>query len=255
MTKTKTVAITGNTFPVKDQIKALGGKWDADSKAWMVPADKADQAKALVSGAPTPKREEPRSRREAPKPVQRQLQTGEREIMRPSRDKHDGYEVGETLHLLRVTGGSGPDGRYWTVVNAGKRRVGEAYDDTWEDRHGTAWAAWAHVRPATEAEFGPVVARIEKASQRKMAVEELQAAIAAMPSQGRGAKMPEWATRDKVKHERRISAYSSESEQLYVTEVGAANYCPIYDDDPVIRVALAGTDEYNRVVAALAMVQ
>lgn len=46
------VAITGNTYPVKDQIKALGGRWNADAKAWMVPEDKADQARALVSGAP-----------------------------------------------------------------------------------------------------------------------------------------------------------------------------------------------------------
>lgn len=48
-----TVAITGNTYPVKDQIKALGGRWDADAKAWRVPADKADEARALVAGAPT----------------------------------------------------------------------------------------------------------------------------------------------------------------------------------------------------------
>lgn len=45
-------AVTGNTYPVKDQIKALGGKWDADKKAWMVPDGKFDQAMALVSGAP-----------------------------------------------------------------------------------------------------------------------------------------------------------------------------------------------------------
>ena len=48
-----TVAITGNTYPVKDQIKALGARWNADSKAWMVPADKADAARRLVSGAPS----------------------------------------------------------------------------------------------------------------------------------------------------------------------------------------------------------
>jgi hypothetical protein len=47
-----TVAITGNTYPVKEQIKALGGRWNADRKAWMVPADKAPAAQALVSGAP-----------------------------------------------------------------------------------------------------------------------------------------------------------------------------------------------------------
>ena len=47
-----TVLITGNTFPVKDQIKALGGRWDAAAKGWNVPTDKADEAQALVAGAP-----------------------------------------------------------------------------------------------------------------------------------------------------------------------------------------------------------
>jgi hypothetical protein len=42
------IAISGNTYPVKDQIKALGGKWDANSKSWMVPDDKAEQARALL---------------------------------------------------------------------------------------------------------------------------------------------------------------------------------------------------------------
>jgi hypothetical protein len=53
----QTVAITGNTYPVKEQIKALGGRWNADQKAWMVPAHKADAARKLVSGAaPAPRR-------------------------------------------------------------------------------------------------------------------------------------------------------------------------------------------------------
>lgn len=46
-----TTLITGNTYPVKEQIKALGGKWDAAAKGWRVPAHLADQARALVSGA------------------------------------------------------------------------------------------------------------------------------------------------------------------------------------------------------------
>ena len=48
----ETQAITGNTYPVKDQIIALGGRWDGNNKACMVPADKADQARALVASAP-----------------------------------------------------------------------------------------------------------------------------------------------------------------------------------------------------------
>jgi len=52
MTTQNTVLVTGNTYPVKDSIKALGGRWDAAAKGWRVPADKAAQAQALVAGAP-----------------------------------------------------------------------------------------------------------------------------------------------------------------------------------------------------------
>ena len=44
--------ITGNTYPVKDQIKALGGKWNGTRKGWEVPDDVADAARALLDGAP-----------------------------------------------------------------------------------------------------------------------------------------------------------------------------------------------------------
>ncbi len=45
------VAVTGNTYPVKDQIKALGGRWNAEAKTWMVPDAKAIEAQAIVAGA------------------------------------------------------------------------------------------------------------------------------------------------------------------------------------------------------------
>jgi hypothetical protein len=44
--------ITGNTYPVKDQIRALGGRWNAASKCWEVPDDKATEAQSLVGKAP-----------------------------------------------------------------------------------------------------------------------------------------------------------------------------------------------------------
>ena len=47
------IAITGNTYPVKDQLKALGGRWNADQKAWMVPETKAEEARKLVAGSTT----------------------------------------------------------------------------------------------------------------------------------------------------------------------------------------------------------
>lgn len=52
-TTTTRIAISGNTYPVKDKIKALGGRWDAERKAWMVPSERAEQARQLVAGAPT----------------------------------------------------------------------------------------------------------------------------------------------------------------------------------------------------------
>ena len=43
------IAVTGNTYPVKDALKALGAKWNPDQKAWMVSEDKAAAARALVA--------------------------------------------------------------------------------------------------------------------------------------------------------------------------------------------------------------
>lgn len=45
------VLITGNTYPVREQLKALGGQWDAGAKGWRVPAARVTEARALVAGA------------------------------------------------------------------------------------------------------------------------------------------------------------------------------------------------------------
>jgi len=54
MTNTATISrtlITGNTYPVKTQLAQLGGRWDPAAKGWLVPTDKADQARQLVGTA------------------------------------------------------------------------------------------------------------------------------------------------------------------------------------------------------------
>lgn len=43
--------ITGNTYPVKDQLKSLGARWNADEKGWMISDEKAEQARKIVAGA------------------------------------------------------------------------------------------------------------------------------------------------------------------------------------------------------------
>ncbi len=47
----KTVSITGNTYPVKDQLKDLGAKWSKAQGVWVIGEDKADEARAIVAGA------------------------------------------------------------------------------------------------------------------------------------------------------------------------------------------------------------
>ena len=45
------IQITGNTYPVKDQLKELGARWNGDDKCWMISADKVDEARAIVAGS------------------------------------------------------------------------------------------------------------------------------------------------------------------------------------------------------------
>ena len=49
-------AITGNTYAVRNQLKALGGRWSPSRQCWMVPDDKAEEAKRLVEAAGPAKR-------------------------------------------------------------------------------------------------------------------------------------------------------------------------------------------------------
>jgi hypothetical protein len=47
------VPVSGNTYPVKDQLKALGARWNPDQKCWMVSPDKADAARRIIGGSST----------------------------------------------------------------------------------------------------------------------------------------------------------------------------------------------------------
>lgn len=46
------VQIRGNTYPIRDQLKALGGRWNADDKVWEVPASNSAEALALAKSQP-----------------------------------------------------------------------------------------------------------------------------------------------------------------------------------------------------------
>jgi hypothetical protein len=42
------VALTGNTYPVKEALKALGAHWDQEQRAWLIHPDKAAHAQAII---------------------------------------------------------------------------------------------------------------------------------------------------------------------------------------------------------------
>ena len=52
--------ITGNTYSVRAQLKALGGTWNPAAQGWNVPDERAEEARALVEAA-GPDRRAPRS--------------------------------------------------------------------------------------------------------------------------------------------------------------------------------------------------
>ncbi len=43
------VTIVGNTYPVKEQIKALGGRWNSEKKGWDVENDKEAEVRGLLT--------------------------------------------------------------------------------------------------------------------------------------------------------------------------------------------------------------
>lgn len=48
---TKMQILIGNTYAIKDQIKAKGGKWDFKAKCWKVPADVYAELQSLANEA------------------------------------------------------------------------------------------------------------------------------------------------------------------------------------------------------------
>lgn len=52
----KTILVQGNTYPVRERLKELGGTWDAENKGWrFTDAEKAKEAQALVDKQPKKK--------------------------------------------------------------------------------------------------------------------------------------------------------------------------------------------------------
>jgi hypothetical protein len=42
------VALSSNTYPVKEALKALGARWDKKQRAWLIAANKVAHARAII---------------------------------------------------------------------------------------------------------------------------------------------------------------------------------------------------------------
>ena len=46
------IRITGNTYPCRAQLRAMGGQFVERTRMWWVPDERADEARALVAAQP-----------------------------------------------------------------------------------------------------------------------------------------------------------------------------------------------------------
>ena len=51
-TAPSTVLITGHTYPVRQQMRDLGGVWNRAANGWDIPAARADEARAILASGP-----------------------------------------------------------------------------------------------------------------------------------------------------------------------------------------------------------
>lgn len=54
MVGSRMVKLIGNTYPVRDRIRALGGRWNARDNCWMVPSVSYAEAARLLPPAEAP---------------------------------------------------------------------------------------------------------------------------------------------------------------------------------------------------------
>lgn len=43
------ISIYGETYPVREELKALGGRWDRRAGSWRVPVDRAEEARKIIA--------------------------------------------------------------------------------------------------------------------------------------------------------------------------------------------------------------
>jgi hypothetical protein len=65
------VPLPGNTYPIRDQLRSLGGEFDSVARVWMLPANRIAEAKKFLSAG---RGEAGKSEVEKPGPGRRNLE-------------------------------------------------------------------------------------------------------------------------------------------------------------------------------------
>ncbi len=184
------VAVSGNTYPVKDQLRALGGRWDGDARVWRVPESRAAEARALVTGAPRETAGGSCAGRERPSgPLP--LPDGWIQVSIGEGYGGQSHSVGEVVMAhdgrgpglaYRLPEGTAP-GSCWTVTECRSRYIREdGMSFGVGDERGYIFTT--RLRPATDEEAAPVIARAQAQNERFAARRELSGLFDALNDQG-----------------------------------------------------------------------
>lgn len=85
--------VTGNTYPVSGELRALGGgRWDPEQKGWMFPDEKAAKARQIVAGAPIPQGKR-RTGKTTPRPLPAEKYSGGRQTTKTDGLSHGEYQA------------------------------------------------------------------------------------------------------------------------------------------------------------------
>lgn len=165
------IEITGDTYPVRDRIRAIGGHWDADRKVWWVGTGKRAEAQALVAAAPAT---QAAARSDATTP----LTDDDRLLGQVETPRGKAWWCGQTADGRRYRLASMDGARTWWADAAGCRVV-KTYPPrkVWDGRYCSGrtvdrYQTWGSMRRFLAERRSQSPAQREEADSRRAAIRE-----------------------------------------------------------------------------------
>lgn len=102
------IAIHGNTYPVRDRLLKLGGRFDKAERVWYVPSEKAEAAKLIVKQGPKNAEQNPKGPRSSKPATERQMTAIDAMLSKLSRLPDEGDKAAEVIRQkIEEAGGWG----------------------------------------------------------------------------------------------------------------------------------------------------